>query len=256
MAPAAVSRSTCEGEDAHPQIERTSIGKLKPNPNNPRRHSTSQLKALQKSIRELGFIGAIVTDEAYNVLAGHGRLEAAKQLGLRKVPVIRYSHLSPAKKRALILADNKLGERSGWDREALTACLSEADELLRLEGLDFSLTGFEVPELDALLADFEPSPVHAEDDLPVVPRRPVTRRGDLWMLSRHRLMCGDARVGDDLIPRANTPALSGASPTFNATRREIGTGMALLTFRAGRRRLRPRVNRGRLRLSTNVVRAT
>ena len=157
-----VPRPTSPVGERHAQIELTSIGRLKPNPRNPRCHSAGQLKAIQNSIRELGFIGAIITDEDYNVLAGHGRLEAARQLGLRKVPVIRYTHLSPARKRALILADNKLGERSGWDREALTVCLSEADDMLRLEGLDFSLTGFEVPELDGLLA--AQSPEAAECD--------------------------------------------------------------------------------------------
>ena len=131
------------------------------------------------------------------VLAGHGRLEAARLEGLTHVPVVRFGHLTAAQKRSYVIADNKLAEQAGWDREILAIELGELIDLMPAEGFDVSLTGFEAPEIDLLLADMAASRPEAEDILPALPRNPTTRRGDLWRLGKHRLLCGDAREAAD-----------------------------------------------------------
>ncbi|WP_343057327.1 DNA modification methylase [Chthonobacter rhizosphaerae] len=134
------------------------------------------------------------------LLAGHSRLAAAKLLGLKEVPVVVVPGLSDAKKRAYRLADNKLAEQAGWDREILALELPELQGLLELESLELSLTGFAPPEVDGILSDHEE---HAADPADAVPstssdQRPISRPGDLWLLSKHRLLCGDVRSPEDL----------------------------------------------------------
>jgi ParB-like chromosome segregation protein Spo0J len=131
------------------------------------------------------------------ILAGHGRLAAARLQGLTPAPVLRFGHLTEAQKRAYVIADNKLAEEAGWDREILTIELGELIDLLPAEGFDVSLTGFEAPEMDLLLADMAPSKPEREDLPPALPRSPVTQTGDLWLLGKHRLLCGDAREAAD-----------------------------------------------------------
>ena len=134
------------------------------------------------------------------VLAGHGRLEGARLEGMAQVPIVRFDHLSEAQKRAYVIADNKIAEQAGWDREILAIELGELIDLLPVEGLDVSLTGFETPEIDLLLADMASSRPEPEDTLPALPETAVTRRGDLWFLGKHRLLCGDARRAEGLRP--------------------------------------------------------
>src|SRR6476620_9331633 len=138
-----------------PEIQFVSIETLSPNPRNARTHSKKQLKKIAASIRSCGFIGAIIVDETGTILAGHGRWLAAQMVGLAEVPTVRIDHLSPARKRAYVLADNRIAEQAGWDREILAIEFGELGELLPSEGLHISLTGFDAGEIDAVIGDME-----------------------------------------------------------------------------------------------------
>ena len=164
-----------------PQVESISIEAIRPNPRNPRTHSKKQIKLIAASIKKFGFLNPVIVDDANMVLAGHGRLEAAKLEGLTHAPVVRFGHLTAAQKRAYVIADNKVAEQAGWDREILAIELGELIDLMPAEGFDVSLTGFEAPEIDLLLADMAPSRSEPEDILPPLPQNPTTRRG----------ICGD-----------------------------------------------------------------
>src|SRR5262249_22939616 len=176
-----------------PEIEWAAIGALKPAPNNARTHSKRQLKLIARSIERFGFMNPILIDGECGIIAGHGRWAAAKLLGLQKVPVLRFEHLSDADKRAYILADNRIAEKAGWDREIL------AIELQAFVDMDFDieLTGFEMPEVELILdeaLEISEPPLSAEDTIPQVSPEPaVVRTGDTWVLGAHRLHCGDAR---------------------------------------------------------------
>src|ERR1700732_4077552 len=160
-----------------PYIEWIPIGAVRPNPRNPRTHSKKQIKLIAASIKKFGFLNPVIVDDANMVLAGHGRLEAAKLEGLTHAPVVRFGHLTAAQKRAYVIADNKLAEQAGWDREILAIELGELCDVMPAEGFDVSLTGFETPEIDLLLADMAPSRREPEDIAPPLPRNPLTRRG-------------------------------------------------------------------------------
>lgn len=174
-------------------IERASIGALKPYPRNARTHSKRQIEQIARSIQRFGFNNPILVDDNLQIIAGHGRVEAAKLLGLEEVPMVRLSHLSEADKRAYILADNKLAELAEWDKEIL------AIELQGLIELDYEveLTGFATAEIDLILEEAAEADPAAKrdpaDDTPAAPPIPRTRPGDVWRLERHRLVCGDAR---------------------------------------------------------------
>ncbi len=179
------------------KVEQLAVGSLHPNPRNARTHSTVQVRQIAASIERFGFTNPILIDDEAMILAGHGRLAAAKLLGMDQVPVLKLSHLSQAERRAYILADNKLALNAGWDREVL------AIELQGLIDLDFEveLTGFSAAEIDFALdaaADAKPNGDDGLDDVPALAGPAVTRPGDLWQLGRHRLLCGNARSGADL----------------------------------------------------------
>ena len=178
-------------------IEWWPVSEVKARPANARTHSKRQVQAMADSIRTFGFKVPVLVDEAGVVLAGHGRLRAAKSLGLERVPVIRHSDLTEVQKRAFVLADNKLAERAGWDRDLLAIELGELSILLPDVGLSIELSGFEAGEIDVLLADSEEMNAAGRDD-EVVPltEQPVTRLGDVWALGRHRIACGDSREID------------------------------------------------------------
>lgn len=177
------------------QITHVPPSQLKPYARNARTHSKKQIGQIAKSIDEFGFNNPILVDENYEVIAGHGRLAAAYQLGLSEVPVVCLSHLSAAEKRAYILADNKIALNAGWDSELLASELEELADLLPELDLDLDITGFETGEIDALLTDHETSDPRQklEDEVPVLMDRPVAKSGDIWQLGPHRLLCGDAR---------------------------------------------------------------
>ena len=177
------------------EIELICIDAIKPNPRNAHTHPKKQIRQLAKSIDAFGFTQPVIIDETETLLAGHGRLEAAKLRGLKKIPAIRLRGLGEAKKRALLLADNKIAENAGWDRERLAIELPELAELLIAENLDISITGFEAVEIDTLMSDFEESTADPADDIQAdwLSLEPVGQQGDIWQLGPHRLLCGDAR---------------------------------------------------------------
>ncbi len=169
------------------------IADLKPYARNPRTHSKKQIKQIADSIQTFGWTNPILIDRDGGVIAGHGRLEAAKLLGLDQVPTIRLEDLSEAQKRAYVIADNKLAENAGWDRDLLGL---ELQGLLELDtDFDITLTGFEMGEIDVLIDGLDAdSDADTDDDVPPVDldRPAVTRPGDLWLLGPHKLLCADA----------------------------------------------------------------
>ncbi len=213
-----------EGPAGAPRIEWSPIGALRPNPRNARTHSRKQIKQIAASIRSASFLNPVIVDAANMVLAGHGRLEAARLENLTHAPIIRFGHLTAAQKRAYVIADSKLTEQAGWDREILAIELGELIDLMPAEGFDVSLTGFETPEIDLLLADMVPSRREPEDIVPPLPRNPATRCGDLRLLGRHRILCGDARQAENFVRLMNRTSVSAVfcDPPYNLRVSEIG----------------------------------
>jgi hypothetical protein len=170
------------------RFEKVSIDKLIPYARNSRTHSKEQILQLRSSLREFGFINPVLADKDYNIIAGHGRVIAAKEEGIAEVPVVFVEHLTEAQKRAYIIADNRLALSAGWDADMLSV------ELADLQGADFdiSLLGFDGKELEKLLfddkeADEDSFDVDAELDKPV-----FSKAGDVWTLGSHRVICGDS----------------------------------------------------------------
>jgi DNA modification methylase len=161
---------------------------IKPDPRNARTHPKRQIEQIIASIREFGFTNPLLVDEADMLIAGHGRLRAAKELGLLEVPAITLMGLSDAQKKALRLADNKIALNAGWDLEILRLELAEIGTLDI--SFDLSLTGFASGEIDVVLeAANDPD----EEAIPAVPVEPKTSAGDIWVLGEHRIGCGDGR---------------------------------------------------------------
>lgn len=176
-------------------IEMWPLERLVPYERNPRTHSPEQVMRIAASIEQFGFNNPLLVDSQDGIIAGHGRLLAARQLGLGEVPVIVLDHLTDAQRRAYVIADNKLAELAGWDDELL------ALELATLDSEDFPLEviGFTDQELAALLdGDPDEEAQEAEDEVPPAPQVAVSRPGDLWLCGEHRVLCGDATVAADL----------------------------------------------------------
>ena len=173
-------------------IEYQSIESLIPFARNARTHSEEQIAGIAASIREFGFNNPILVDGQRGVIAGHGRILAARKLEMTQLPVIELAHLTETQKRAFILAENKLTERAGWDRELLS--LEIAD--LQAAGFDLDLTGFDAGEIESLLAGAGEETTADSDEpveeIPEAPVQPASRTGDIWHLGVHRLICGDA----------------------------------------------------------------
>jgi len=171
------------------------VDSLIPYARNARTHSEEQIAQIAASIREFGWTNPILTDGDNGVIAGHGRLAAARKLELTEVPVIELGHLSPEQKKAYILADNRIALNSGWDEELLKL------ELQELQGVDFDLDllGFGDDEIERLLNGDQAGGGLTEDDAtPEAPVDPVSRPGDLWILGSHRLLCGDSTMLSDV----------------------------------------------------------
>jgi DNA methylase/ParB-like nuclease domain len=187
---------------AHNHIEHLDPASLRPWAKNARTHSKKQLRQIAESIKTFGFTNPVLIDQTNTILAGHGRVEAAKSLRMATVPCLRIEHMTEAEKRAYVIADNKLALNAGWDEEMLA---QELQGLLATEnlGFDIDVIGFEVAEIDSLVEGLTPEePGNPEDDsIPdTAPRR--VNPGDIWQLGAHRLICGDAldpRVLDDLM---------------------------------------------------------
>ncbi len=173
-------------------IEWRVISDIIPYEHNARRHPLGQLKKLQRSIRRFGWKNPLIVDRAGNLICGHGRLEAARQMGLARVPVIDVGEMSDADRRAYIIADNKLAEEAQWSKVLLRSELSGLIEL----GYEVELTGFDTVEIDALVTIGEDAEGADERiDLPDEGAAPIARIGDLWTIGKHRLIVGDARDG-------------------------------------------------------------
>ena len=171
-----------------PTVEMLGLDALIPYANNTRTHSDEQVAQVAASIREFGFTNPVLVDADDGIIAGHGRVLAARKLGMDDVPCIRLAHLDENQKRAYIIADNKLALNAGWDDELLALELGALSD----DGFDVSLTGFSEDEIAALVVPEIIEGLTDEDDVPDVPETPVTVEGDIWVLGNHRLMCGDS----------------------------------------------------------------
>ena len=178
------------------EMKMVETSKLIPYVNNARTHSQEQVNKLRGSLREFGFINPVIIDSDFNVIAGHGRLMAAKEEGIEEVPCVLVDYLTEAQKKAYILADNRYAQDAGWDEELLRL------EIEALEGMDFdvSLTGFDDQEIADLFADGESTGAEDDDfDLSdALEKAAFVERGDVWQVGRHRLMCGDATSPEDV----------------------------------------------------------
>jgi DNA modification methylase len=192
------------------------VSELVPSARNPRTHDRAQIEAIAISIDVFGFNAPILVDKFGNVLAGHGRLEAAKLRGIRSIPVICLEDLSEAQARAYMIADNRLTDRSSWDETLLAVQLKELSDL----ALDFSIeaTGFELPEIDLRIQSLEDTPDSDQADVFAISEGPaVSRPGDLWLFGKHRLLCGSALDGANhatLMAGVRAAAIF-ADPPFN-----------------------------------------
>jgi hypothetical protein len=170
-------------------VEYRPIGSLKPQERNARTHTRKQIRQIADSIKVFGFVNPVLLDGTGGIIAGHGRVQAAKLIGMTEVPTIRLDAMSEAQKRAYIIADNKLAENAGWDPEILAL---ELQCIIKLDPeFDVTLTGFEIAEIDILTARASDPAADAVPEL--APGPPVAKAGDLWRLGEHYLLCGDAR---------------------------------------------------------------
>jgi DNA modification methylase len=175
--------------EAAKNIEFVSIEQLIPYVNNARTHDDAQVAQIAGSIKEFGFNNPVLIADDNSIIAGHGRVMAARKLGLKEVPCMRLSHLTETKRKAYILADNRIALNSGWDNDLLMIELKDLD----MDGIDLSILGFDADEINALLNPItETEGLTDEDEVPEPPPEPITKLGDVWVLGNHRLMCGDS----------------------------------------------------------------
>lgn len=207
------------------QMQLVDINKLIPYVNNARTHSPEQITKLRSSLREFGFINPVLIDREYNVLAGHGRICAAKEEGIEEVPCVFVEHLSEAQKKAYILADNRMSLDAGWDDELLKVEMASLQEM----GFDIGMTGFDESEL----ADLFKEDTDAEDDNydidEALEKEPFVMPGDIWKLGTHRLLCGDATKEEDvrLLMDGKKANACITDPPYNCAY-EGGTGMKIM----------------------------
>jgi DNA modification methylase len=182
------------------RVQALSVSQIKLDGRNSRTHSAKQIRQIANSIIAFGFTNPLLVNENAKLIAGEGRLKAAQLLGFAKVPAIVLAGLSPARQRALAIADNKIAENAGWDRERLAIEIPELTGLLETEGLDVSILGFAAVEIDQLVTDFEENTADPQDsiDSAWLNDRAASKPGDLWVLGDHRLLCGDARSAGEV----------------------------------------------------------
>src|SRR5215470_4640176 len=173
------------------QITYKDPARLKPRARNPRAHTAKQIKQIAASIKEFGFISPILIDGNGGIIAGHGRVEAAKLISMSDIPTVRVDHLTPAQIRAYVIADNRLAENAGWNRELLALELQELSVDLNF---DVTITGFETAEVDLLIDELGAEAPDEADQVPKIDRfvPAVSRAGDRWQIGNHILLCGDA----------------------------------------------------------------
>jgi len=179
--------------DNVPSIKKLQVADLIPYARNARTHTDAQVAQIAASIKEFGWTNPVLIDGERGIIAGHGRVLAARKLGIDEVPCIELAHLTEAQKRAYILADNQLAANAGWDMELLKIELGDLDEA----GFDLSLIGFDEGFLAGLLEDL-PEGLTDPDETPETPEQPVTQPGDVWICGKHRVMCGDSTVLTDV----------------------------------------------------------
>ena len=170
------------------EVRYRTLEDLIPYARNSRTHSEAQVAQIASSIREFGFTNPVLIDGSGGIIAGHGRVMAARKLKMTQVPVIELAHLTETQKQAYILADNKLALNAGWDEEILAIEL----EGLKLDGFDLEMTGFTLDEIDELVVEEIPPGLTDEDSCPEVQPDPISKPGDVWILGKHRVMCGDS----------------------------------------------------------------
>jgi DNA modification methylase len=195
------------------KIEWRSVETLIPYAKNARTHSDEQVAQIAGSIKEFGFNNPVLVDKENSVIAGHGRLMAARKLGMDKVPVVKLEHLTESQRKAYVLADNRIALNSGWDTSMLSLELQDLKD-----DIDLSLLGFDPDELDALLNPIEETEgLTDEDAVPDVPDEPKTKLGDIYILGNHRLMCGDSTSIDavDKLMDGNPVDLIFTDPPYN-----------------------------------------
>src|SRR5467141_773934 len=218
------------------RLERWPIERLIPYANNARLHSEADLDKLAAAIRKWGWTTPVLVDEEGNLLAGHGRVAAAPRAGVTSIPVIVARGWSEEEKRAYRLADNQLAARASWDPDLLGHELQE----LGFGGFDLGLIGFEPDQLETILAGMGSSGLTDPDSVPEVPDKPVTRRGDIWVLDDHRLGCGDSTSAADV-----TPVLAGSRPHLMVADPPYGVGYEP-SWRARRNLSTGKLARGRV----------
>lgn len=220
------------------QIEYRPIEALIPYARNSRTHSDAQVAQIAASIREFGWTNPVLVDGDNGIIAGHGRVLAARKLGFEQVPVIELAHLTESQKRAYVLADNKLAENAGWDDELLRIEL----EALQAAGFDLSLTGFADDELASLMAELAGNEGLTDDDaVPEVTDDPMSQPGDVWLLGEHRVLCGDATdpvaletlMGSDLADMAFTDPPYNVNYANTAKDKQRGTHRPILNDNLG-----------------------
>ncbi len=171
------------------------VSELIPYARNARTHSDEQIERIANSIKEFGWTNPILIDGENGIIAGHGRILAARKLGIEKVPTIELSGLTQAQKRAYIIADNRLALDAGWDEDILKLEFAELEK----EGFELSKTGFSDEEIREMMADLDREVDGVEDvETPEPPKNPKTKRGEIWILGTHRLMCGDSTSVEDV----------------------------------------------------------
>lgn len=207
------------------EMQMTPIDLLVPYANNARTHSADQIMKLRSSLREFGFVNPILIDRQYNVIAGHGRLAAAKAEGFTEVPCVYVDHLTEAQKKAYILADNRMAEDAGWDEEMLRVEI----EALQEQSFDLSLTGFDTDDLAKLLAGAEEEHDDDFDEDAALEARAFVEPGDIWLVGRHRLMCGDSTKPEQvaLLMDGKKANVCITDPPYNCAY-EGGTGMKIM----------------------------
>lgn len=195
------------------EMQLVDIHKLIPYVNNARTHNVQQINKLRSSLREFGFINPVIIDRDFNVIAGHGRIMAAKEEGINEVPCVFVDYLTEAQKKAYILADNRMAMDAGWDEELLKVEI----EALQAEDFDLSLTGFDESELSGF---FDTADDAKDDDFDVdaeLEKPPVTKSGDLWLLGNHRLLCGDSTKAEtyEMLMNGKKANLVVTDPPYN-----------------------------------------
>lgn len=215
----------------HPQIEMVAVAKLRPYERNARTHSRKQVAQIADSIKRFGFTNPVLVGDGNEIVAGHGRVLAAKQIGMADVPVLRLSHLSADERRAYVLADNKLALNAGWDQDLLAI---EFQALIDLD-FDVTVTGFSLAEIDLTLDQAREASTGTADGADQVPAAgvAVTRVGDLWHLGRHRLLCGDAQSPADVarLLGGNRADLIFTDPPYNVPVNGHVSGLGRITHR-------------------------